>query len=53
MSLSFPSGGCSLVGEVVFDLEADLFFYSALFYGSVDLFGFKARVDSFNVVALM
>ena len=27
VSLYFPSGGCSLVGEVVvFDLEADLFF---------------------------
>ena len=30
-----------------------IYFYSALFYGEVDLFGFEARVDSFNVVALM
>ena len=37
--LSFPSGGCSLVGEVVvFDLEANLFF-AVLSYGEVDLFG--------------
>ena len=37
--LSFPSGGCSLVGKVVvFDFDANLFF-AVLSYGEVDLFG--------------
>ena len=37
--LSFPSGGCSLVGKVVvFDLEAS-FVFAVFSYGEVDLSG--------------